>query len=77
MEFETKYFAVQGEFKFTGTVSVRNILLLLGFSFQKSHGGVRHDLMAFAHLWHVYEYPNSCYDYFSIFFSSQPNKKSR
>lgn len=33
MEFETKGFAVQGELKFTGIVSVRSILLLFGVLF--------------------------------------------
>lgn len=68
MEFETKYFADRGELKFTGIVSVRSILLLFGFLFPKSHGGMKHDLKTFAHLSMSCEYPNPCHDYFSIFF---------
>lgn len=36
--------------------------------FPKSHGGVKHDLKAFPHFWHVCEYFKSCHDYFSTFF---------
>lgn len=64
MEFETKYFADQGELKFTGIVSVRSILLLFGISFLKSHRDMKHDVKVFAHFWYGCEYP----DYFSIFF---------
>lgn len=74
VEFETGFFADQGELKFTGVVSVWRILLLVWVLFPKSHGGVKHHLKAFPHLWHVWEYFKSCHDYFSTLFSSESNK---
>lgn len=50
VEFETGFFADQGELKFTGVVSVWRILLLVWVLFPKSHGGVKHDFKAFPHL---------------------------
>lgn len=47
---------------------------MFGFLFPKSHRGVKHDLKAFPHLWHVCEYLKSCHDYFSTLFSSESNK---
>lgn len=77
VEFETELFAEQGELKFTGVVSGRRILLLVWVLFLKSHRGVKHDLKAFPHLWHVCEYFKSCHDYFSTLFSSESNKTKK
>lgn len=74
VEFETEFFADQGELKFIRVVSVRKILLLVWVLFPKSWGGVKHDLKAFPHLWHICEYFKSCHDYFSTLFSSESNK---
>lgn len=74
VEFETEFFADQGELKFIRVVSVRRILLLVWVLFPKSCGGVKHDLKAFPHLWHICECFKSCHDYFSTLFSSESNK---
>lgn len=74
VQFETGFFAAQGELKFTGVVNVKRILLLVWILFPKSQGGVKVDLEAFPHLWHVCEYFLSCHDYFTALFSSESNK---